>query len=283
MLTAHARPRRPCRRTRRVVLEAPPSARRRSGAAPVRAPAWSLGDASRRARLPRGRARPAPTLAAIPLVAALGHLCSAGVRRPRGWTRRYGRACGRYRPGLTDSLRSQLSRRRPVGCSACNRAKDRGPVRGSLRPRLPHPRAAGRARAQARQGDGRPPDGLRLARLRPERVHALPFADRPRAVRTATSARCSASSSSTCASTRAGRSYALLSRPKVLMETDADLSMGEFGIATRIAQRRGRAARSREPEPESSPGATMVYKPQSPPEPRRSTRAEMDVERRSRR
>jgi Protein of unknown function (DUF3662)/FHA domain len=53
--------------------------------------------------------------------------------------------------------------------------------------------------------------------------------------------------------------YALLSRPKVLMETDDDLSMGEFGIATRMVQPRGRRAEG--PPSEEGPGATMVYKP----------------------
>ena len=52
--------------------------------------------------------------------------------------------------------------------------------------------------------------------------------------------------------------YALLSRPKVLMETDDDLAMGEFGIATRMVQPRG----GREgPPSDAGPSATMVYKP----------------------
>src|SRR5512143_708305 len=33
--------------------------------------------------------------------------------------------------------------------------------------------------------------------------------------------------------------YALLSHPRVLIETDADLSLGEFGIATRVVQPAG--------------------------------------------
>jgi hypothetical protein len=55
--------------------------------------------------------------------------------------------------------------------------------------------------------------------------------------------------------------YMLLSPPKVLMETDADLAVGEFGIATRMVQ--GPAAVD-EPIPEVEPGATMVYKPKQP-------------------
>ena len=58
--------------------------------------------------------------------------------------------------------------------------------------------------------------------------------------------------------------YALLSSPKVLMETDADLAMGEFGIATRLAQPERPAVDADAPVPEISPGATMVYKPTSP-------------------
>jgi hypothetical protein len=65
--------------------------------------------------------------------------------------------------------------------------------------------------------------------------------------------------------------YALLSSPEVLMETDADLAMGEFGIATRLAQPEqpvpGPEAPVPGPDapvPEIAPGATMVYKPKSP-------------------
>src|SRR5437667_7265206 len=58
--------------------------------------------------------------------------------------------------------------------------------------------------------------------------------------------------------------YALLSSPRVLMETDADLEVGEFGIATRMAQPEKRAREEHEPEPQLEPGATMVYKPKTP-------------------
>jgi hypothetical protein len=57
--------------------------------------------------------------------------------------------------------------------------------------------------------------------------------------------------------------YVLLTAPTVLMETDDDLAVGEFGIATRMAQRepsRGEPA----PAPQLQSGATMVYKPQTP-------------------
>jgi hypothetical protein len=57
--------------------------------------------------------------------------------------------------------------------------------------------------------------------------------------------------------------YALLSPPRVLMETDDDLDLGEFGIATRMVQpdrRRG----ADEPAGDLEPGATMIYKPKAP-------------------
>ena len=58
--------------------------------------------------------------------------------------------------------------------------------------------------------------------------------------------------------------YALLSTPSVQFETDADLDIGEFGIATRMAQPEKRARQEHEPEPQLEPGATMVYKPRTP-------------------
>ena len=54
--------------------------------------------------------------------------------------------------------------------------------------------------------------------------------------------------------------FALLSSPRVLMETDDDLTVGEFGIATRMVQPRGRRAAADEPQEQVSPGATMIYK-----------------------
>jgi len=58
--------------------------------------------------------------------------------------------------------------------------------------------------------------------------------------------------------------YALLSQPVVKFETDGDLDVGEFGIATRMVhedRRRGDEVDL----PESAPGATMVYKPRQQP------------------
>ncbi len=58
--------------------------------------------------------------------------------------------------------------------------------------------------------------------------------------------------------------YVLLSPPKVLMETDADLEVGEFGIATRMAQGGPQPVPDEAPAPDVAPGATMVYKPKQP-------------------
>jgi hypothetical protein len=55
--------------------------------------------------------------------------------------------------------------------------------------------------------------------------------------------------------------YAMLSHPKVLFENDADLSLGEFGIATRVVQPPGATpTEGRPPHPEL--GATMIYRSQ---------------------
>jgi hypothetical protein len=62
-------------------------------------------------------------------------------------------------------------------------------------------------------------------------------------------------------------SYALLTPPKVLLETDDDLAIGEFGIATRMVQpkRGNRAPALEEPEEQVESGATMIYKPVQQP------------------
>src|SRR5438067_3027727 len=52
--------------------------------------------------------------------------------------------------------------------------------------------------------------------------------------------------------------YELLSPPVVKLETDDDLEMGEFGIATRMVQ--GPAPKPGEPPSQPEPGATMVYR-----------------------
>ena len=59
--------------------------------------------------------------------------------------------------------------------------------------------------------------------------------------------------------------YALLTAPRVLFESDDDLSMGEFGIATRMVQPEQRARADGEPEGDAAPGQTMVYRPDPVP------------------
>jgi hypothetical protein len=58
--------------------------------------------------------------------------------------------------------------------------------------------------------------------------------------------------------------YVMLSPPKVLMETDEDLEIGEFGIATRMAQGGRQVTPDEVSAPDVAPGATMVYKPKAP-------------------
>jgi hypothetical protein len=73
--------------------------------------------------------------------------------------------------------------------------------------------------------------------------------------------------------------YALLSAPRVQMETDADLDVGEFGIATRMVQpdRRGRDEAG--PEEQLEPGATMIYKKPKTPVPTQAvSQEELGVE-----
>ena len=53
-------------------------------------------------------------------------------------------------------------------------------------------------------------------------------------------------------------SYVMLSPPVVVMTTDDDLAVGEFGIATRMIQQR---TRQDGPAATAEPGRTMVYRP----------------------
>ena len=72
-------------------------------------------------------------------------------------------------------------------------------------------------------------------------------------------------------------SYALLTPPNVLLETDDDLAVGEFGIATRMVQpRRGKAD---EPEGQVESGATMIYKPKVPQATEAASAEELGVDR----
>jgi pSer/pThr/pTyr-binding forkhead associated (FHA) protein len=54
-----------------------------------------------------------------------------------------------------------------------------------------------------------------------------------------------------------------LTPPRILFETDDDLGVGEFGIATRMAQHGRRGGEEAVEVP--APGATMVYKPRTQP------------------
>jgi Protein of unknown function (DUF3662)/FHA domain len=59
-------------------------------------------------------------------------------------------------------------------------------------------------------------------------------------------------------------SYVLLSAPRVLFETDEDLDLGVFGIATRMVQSGTKLDGA--PEGDAEPNATMVYKPSAAPQ-----------------
>ncbi len=72
--------------------------------------------------------------------------------------------------------------------------------------------------------------------------------------------------------------YVLLSRPTVAFKTDDDLDLGEFGIATRMAQSQGRGD---EPAEQPEAGATMVYKPRAPQETEAASLEELGLARES--
>jgi Protein of unknown function (DUF3662)/FHA domain len=75
-------------------------------------------------------------------------------------------------------------------------------------------------------------------------------------------------------------SYAMLTPPKVLMKTDEDLAIGEFGIATRMVQPEGKRAPARdEPAEQVEPGATMIYKPKAQPPTEAVSAEELGLER----
>ena len=57
--------------------------------------------------------------------------------------------------------------------------------------------------------------------------------------------------------------YVLLTAPRVKLDTDADLELGVFGIATRLV--RGERAPTDAPQQQATHSATMVYKPVEEP------------------
>jgi FhaA, N-terminal domain/FHA domain len=60
-------------------------------------------------------------------------------------------------------------------------------------------------------------------------------------------------------------SYALMTPPRVVMETDEDLGVGEFGIATRMVQPRHGRRPAEEPEEPAGAGETVIYRPGTQP------------------
>ncbi len=73
-------------------------------------------------------------------------------------------------------------------------------------------------------------------------------------------------------------SYALLTPPRVGLETDEDLALGEFGIATRMVQPR-HGHRSDEPDEQVESGATMIYKHPAPEATEAASPEELGLER----
>jgi hypothetical protein len=61
--------------------------------------------------------------------------------------------------------------------------------------------------------------------------------------------------------------YDLLTTPVVQMQTDDDLAVGEFGIATRMVQTEAGPQPAGAPEGQPEPGATMIYKAKQAPAP----------------
>jgi len=74
-------------------------------------------------------------------------------------------------------------------------------------------------------------------------------------------------------------SYALLTPPRVALETDEDLALGEFGIATRMVQPRHGARTEDGPEEQAEAGATMIYKHPAPDASEAASPEELGLER----
>jgi hypothetical protein len=72
--------------------------------------------------------------------------------------------------------------------------------------------------------------------------------------------------------------YALLSDPHVLFETDDDLALGEFGIATRMVQPQPGLVPD-EPASQPAPGMTQIYRAGPPTEP--ASALELGIEERA--
>ena len=57
--------------------------------------------------------------------------------------------------------------------------------------------------------------------------------------------------------------FMMLTPPVVVFESDEDLAVGEFGIATRMVQPEGKRRGRDEPPAEVEPGHTMIYRPRA--------------------
>jgi hypothetical protein len=74
-------------------------------------------------------------------------------------------------------------------------------------------------------------------------------------------------------------SYALMTSPRVIMRTDDDLAIGEFGIATRTVEPVGGGVPAPAPPPPAQAGATMIYKARAPADTQAVPPEELGVER----
>jgi hypothetical protein len=73
--------------------------------------------------------------------------------------------------------------------------------------------------------------------------------------------------------------YALMTSPRVIMRTDDDLAIGEFGIATRTVEPVGGGVPAPAPPPPAQAGATMIYKARAPVDTQALSPEELGVER----
>jgi hypothetical protein len=73
-------------------------------------------------------------------------------------------------------------------------------------------------------------------------------------------------------------SYVTITPPRVIMKTDDDLAIGEFGIATRTVEPQG-APRPEAPPAPAESGQTMIYRSRAPVETQAVSLEELGVER----
>ena len=135
-----------------------------------------------------------------------------------------------------------------------------------VRPRLPHARAAGRAgRKLAKEMDEH--RTISVSRVYVPNEYSVYLSEADREQFTGYEGSLIGELQDYLIEHARRESYAMLTPPTVLMKTDADLSIGEFGIATRMVQPEGkRGPQLDEPDAQVEPGATMIYKAK-PPQP----------------